>query len=98
MVQAKVPLLHFSTQGCFSSSPTPSPVMPGLQQSAAPLETAVLATAGEGSKGRLLLETPVPTLTPLHGASQAVLVVKNPPANAQDIKRCGFNSWVRKMP
>ena len=72
--------------------------MPGSQQSTAPPETAVLATAGEGSEGRLLLETPVPTLTPLHEASQAALVVKNPPANARDIKRCGFNSWVRKMP
>ena len=39
------------------------------QQPAAPLETAVSATAGEGSKGRLLLENPVPTLTPLHRAS-----------------------------
>ena len=28
--------------------PTPTPVMPGSQQSTAPPETAVLATAGEG--------------------------------------------------
>jgi len=31
-------------------------------------------------------------------ASQVVLVVKNPPANARDIKRCGFNPWVGKIP
>ena len=27
---------------------------------------------------------------------QVVLVVKNPPANARDM-RCGFNPWVRKI-
>ena len=26
------------------------------------------------------------------------LVVKNPPANAGDIKRCRFDPWVRKIP
>ena len=31
-------------------------------------------------------------------ASQVVPVVKNPPANAGDIKRRGFNSWVGKIP
>ena len=32
-------------------------------------------------------------------ASLVVLVVKNPPANAGDIrdKRCGFDPWIRKM-
>ena len=30
------------------------------------------------------------------GASQAALVVKNPPANAEDIKR--FDPWVGKIP
>ena len=30
-------------------------------------------------------------------ASQVVLVVKNLPANAGDV-RCGFDSWVRKIP
>ena len=25
-------------------------------------------------------------------------MVKNPPANAGDIKRCGFDPWVRKIP
>ena len=25
-------------------------------------------------------------------------MVKNPPANAGDIKRCGFNPWVGKIP
>ena len=25
-------------------------------------------------------------------------VVKNPPANAGRLKRCGFNPWVRKIP
>ena len=78
--------------------PHPTSVKPGLQQPAAPPETAVLATAGEGSKGGLLLETPVPTSTPLHAASQVALVVKNPPAKAGDIKRCGFDFWVGKMP
>jgi len=24
-------------------------------------------------------------------------VVKNPPANAGDVKRCGFDPWVRKI-
>ena len=32
------------------------------------------------------------------GDSQVVLVVKNPPANARNIMRCGFNPWVRKIP
>ena len=32
------------------------------------------------------------------GASQLVLVVKNPPANAGDSKRCRFNIWVGKSP
>jgi len=27
-----------------------------------------------------------------------VLVVKNPPANAGDIKRCSFDPWVGKIP
>ena len=27
-----------------------------------------------------------------------VLVVKNPPANAGDVKRCGFDPWVGKIP
>ena len=33
-----------------------------------------------------------------HWTSQMALVVKNPPANAGDIKRCGFNPWVGKNP
>ena len=32
------------------------------------------------------------------GASQVALVVKNMPDNAGDVKRCGFNPWVRKIP
>ena len=32
------------------------------------------------------------------GASPGTLVVKNPPASAGDIKRCGFNPWVGKIP
>jgi len=31
------------------------------------------------------------------GASQAVLVVKNPLANAGRCKRCGSNPWVGKI-
>ena len=31
-------------------------------------------------------------------ASQVALVLKNPPANAEDIKRCRFNSWIGKIP
>ena len=31
-------------------------------------------------------------------ASQVVLVVKNPPANAGDIKSRGFDPWVGKIP
>ena len=31
-------------------------------------------------------------------ASHVTLVVKNPPANSGDIKRCEFDSWVEKMP
>ena len=27
-----------------------------------------------------------------------VLVVKNPPASAEDTKRCAFNPWVGKIP
>ena len=30
--------------------------------------------------------------------SQMVLVVKNWPANSGNIKKCGFNLWVRKIP
>ena len=33
----------------------------------------------------------------LRGASQVVLVVKNPPANAGDMRH-GFDPWVRKIP
>ena len=32
------------------------------------------------------------------GASQVVIVVKNPPGNAGRRKRCGFDPWVRKIP
>ena len=32
------------------------------------------------------------------GASQMVLMVKNLPANAGDVKRCRFDSWVGKIP
>ena len=31
-------------------------------------------------------------------ASQVVLVVKNPPANAGNVKRCRFDLWVGKIP
>ena len=31
-------------------------------------------------------------------ASQVVLVVKNPSANADGRKRCGFDPWVGKIP
>jgi len=31
-------------------------------------------------------------------ASQLVLVVKNSPANAGDVRDLGFNSWVGKIP
>ena len=31
-------------------------------------------------------------------ASQVVLVVKNPPANADRHKRCGLNPWVGTIP
>ena len=31
-------------------------------------------------------------------ASQVALVVKNPPANAGDVKRREFDPWVRKIP
>ena len=30
-------------------------------------------------------------------ASQVILVVKNPPANAGRCKTCGFNTWVGKI-
>ena len=33
-----------------------------------------------------------------HQASQVALVVKNLPANAGRLKRCEFNTWVRKIP
>ena len=32
------------------------------------------------------------------GASQVVLVVENLPVSAEDIKRCGFDPWVGKVP
>ena len=35
-------------------------------------------------------------LCPFPPPSQVLLVVKNPPANAGDIKRCGFDPWVEK--
>ena len=38
------------------------------------------------------------TVKLLEGDSQVVLVVKNLPANAGDVKRCGFDPWVRKIP
>ena len=31
-------------------------------------------------------------------ASQVALVVKNMPANAGEVKRCGFDPWVGKIP
>ena len=31
-------------------------------------------------------------------ASQVALVVKNPPADVGDVKRCRFNPWVGKIP
>ena len=31
------------------------------------------------------------------GASQVALVVKNLPANAEDLRGCGFNPWVQKI-
>ena len=31
-------------------------------------------------------------------ASQVILVVKNPPANAEDVKRHMFDLWVGKVP
>ena len=31
-------------------------------------------------------------------ASQAVLVIRNPPANAGDVKRCSFSPWAWKIP
>ena len=34
----------------------------------------------------------------LFWASQVVLVIKNPPANAGSCKRCRFDPWVRKIP
>ena len=34
----------------------------------------------------------------LFWASQVVLEVKNPSANAGDLKRCEFDPWVRKIP
>ena len=30
--------------------------------------------------------------------SQVVLVLKNPPANARDIKKFGLSPWVQKIP
>ena len=35
---------------------------------------------------------------PIIRASQVVLAVKNPPANAEDIKRHRFGPWVREIP
>ena len=32
------------------------------------------------------------------GVSEVVLVVKNPPANARDIRGTGSIPWVRKIP
>ena len=32
------------------------------------------------------------------GASQVVLVVKNPPANIGNVKRYGFYPWLGKIP
>ena len=34
----------------------------------------------------------------LFGASQGALMVKNLPANAGDVKTCGIDPWVRKIP
>ena len=36
--------------------------------------------------------------TALLGVFQMALVVKNPSANAENITRCGFDPWVRKIP
>ena len=32
------------------------------------------------------------------GATQVVLVVKNLPANAGDVRECGFDPWVGNIP
>ena len=32
------------------------------------------------------------------GVSPVALLVKNPPDNAGDVKRCGFDSWVGNIP
>ena len=32
------------------------------------------------------------------GVSPVALLVKNPPDNAGDVKRCGFDPWVGKIP
>ena len=37
-------------------------------------------------------------LDKFYGASQVVLVVKNPPLSAGDIRDAGFDPWVGKIP
>ena len=61
-------------------------------QSLAWLRAAELGTWSTG----LLLAIDAGVETPR--ASQVAPAVKNPPANAEDIKRHGFNSWVGKIP
>ena len=36
--------------------------------------------------------------TVVNKGSQVAIVVKNPPANAGDVKRHGFDLWVGKIP
>ena len=36
--------------------------------------------------------------TVVNKGSQVAIVVKNPPANAGDVKRRGFDLWVGKIP
>ena len=40
----------------------------------------------------------MPNIDPERKTSQVALVAKNLPTKAEDIKRCGFDPWVGKIP
>ena len=70
----------------------------GLSQVFKSPDSTLVSFRNKTLKGNSLSKT-LFTPVELHiGASQEVLVVKNLPDSAVDIKRQGFDPWVRKIP
>ena len=66
--------------------------------------TKRLSTAQHNAINRIILRTLLKNqlinhvVSKRYGASQVALVVKNPPANARDMRHGGFNLWVQNIP